>query len=183
MELLPSIIGAVTNSFLTNKSNENFLNFVKYIDKPDDCVTYINTVENSPVLNVALKDSEVISVPLEILYNCCPEFVNFYNDAAFSGIYNTEALTAFVVYFVLESYFDKEDGTEEKQSMGKLARILVKFMKFGNPKLDKLLSDLRKPEKADNIELDKTKVDNLIAKLTGEHTENTEKEDSKPLEQ
>ena len=52
------------------------------------------------------------------------------------------------IYFILKSYLDKADGSDEKEMMEKLARIAVKFVKYGNLKLDKLLSNLRKPEKS-----------------------------------
>ena len=147
MELLPVIIGSVTNDFLTNESNSTFLNFAKFIDKPDDYYAYLNVIDNAPVLHIVIADEDVISMPLSILYESCPEFINYYNVASFDGIYNTEALTAFAIYFILKSYLDKEDGTDEKEMMEKLARIAVKFVKYGNLKLDKLLSNLRKPEK------------------------------------
>ena len=148
MELLPHIISAVTNDFLTNEANSNFLNFAKFIDKPDDYYIYLNVVDKTPILNIVITDENIVSIPLGVLYENCPEFVNYYNTASFDGIYNIEALTAFAIYFILKDYFDKEDGSDEKESMEKLARLAAKFMKFGNLKLDKLLSNLRKPEKS-----------------------------------
>ena len=105
-----------------------------------------------------------------------PEFINYYNVASFDGIYNTEALTAFAIYFILKSYLDKEDGTDEKESMEKLARLAAKFMKFGNLKLDKLLSNLRKPERSSE-----EKLKDFAAKHADKFSENqvTEKSDSK----
>ena len=176
MELLPVIIGAVTNDFLTNESNSTFLNFVKFIDKPDDYYAYLNVIDNAPVLHIVIADEDVISMPLSILYESCPEFINYYNVASFNGIYNTEALTAFAIYFILKSYLDKEDGTDEKESMEKLARLAAKFMKFGNLKLDKLLLNLRKSERSSE-----EKLKDFAAKHADKFPENqiTEKSDSK----
>ena len=176
MELLPYIIGAVTNDFLTNEANSNFLNFAKFIDKPDDYYIYLNVVDKTPILNIVITDENIVSIPLGVLYENCPEFVNYYNTASFDGIYNIEALTAFAIYFILKDYFDKEDGSDEKESMEKLARLAAKFMKFGNLKLDKLLSNLRKPEKSPE-----EKLKDFVAKHTDKLSESqaTEKSDSK----
>lgn len=176
MELLPSIISAVTNDFLTNESNANFLNFAKFIDKPDNYHVYLNVVDKAPILNIVITDENIVSIPLNVLYENCPEFVNYYNAASFDGIYNTEALTAFAIYFILKGYLDKEDGSEEKELMEKLARLAVKFMKFGNLNLDKLLSDLRKPEKSPE-----EKLKDFVARHADKFSENqaAEKSDSK----
>ena len=148
MELLPEVVNGVTNDFLTAESNLDFLNFVRFIDKPDNYHVYLNVVDRTPVLNIVVTDENVVSIPLDVLYEGCPEFANYYNTASFDGIYNTDALTAFAIYFILKSYLDKEDGSDEKEMMEELARIAVKFVKYGNLKLDKLLSNLRKPEKS-----------------------------------
>ena len=103
MELLPVVIGAVTNDYLTNESNSTFLNFAKLIDKPDDYYAYLNVIDNVPVLHIVIADEDVISMPLSILYESCPEFINYYNVASLYGMYNTEALTAFCIYFILKS--------------------------------------------------------------------------------
>ena len=176
MELLPHIIGAVTNDFLTNEANSNFLNFAKFIDKPDDYYIYLNVVDKVPILNIVITDENIVSIPLGVLYENCPEFINYYNVASFDGIYNTEALTAFAIYFILKSYLDKEDGTDEKESMEKLARLATKFIKFGNLKLDKLLLNLRKPEKSSE-----EKLKDFAAKHIDKFSETqvTEKSDSK----
>lgn len=176
MELLPHIIGAVTNDFLTNESNSTFLNFAKFINKPDGYYIYLNVVDKTPILNIVITDENIVSIPLGVLYESCPEFVNYYNTASFDGIYNTEALTAFAIYFILKSYLDKEDGSDEKESMEKLARLAAKFMKFGNLKLDKLLSNLRKPEKSPE-----EKLKDFAAKHADKFSESqaTEKSDSK----
>lgn len=176
MELLPHIIGAVTNDFLTNEANSNFLNFTKFIDKPDEYYIYLNVVDKTPILNIVITDENIVSIPLGVLYENCPEFVNYYNTASFDGIYNIEALTAFAIYFILRDYFDKEDGSDEKESMEKLARLAAKFMKFGNLKLDKLLSNLRKPEKSPE-----EKLKDFVAKHADKFSETqaTEESDSK----
>lgn len=176
MELLPHIIGVVTNDFLTNEANSNFLNFAKFIDKPDDYYIYLNVVDKTPILNIVITDENIVSIPLGVLYENCPEFVNYYNTASFDGIYNIEALTAFAIYFILKDYFNKEDGSDEKESMEKLARLATKFMKFGNLKLDKLLSNLRKPEKSPE-----EKLKDFVAKHADKFSESqaTEKSDSK----
>ena len=176
MELLPYIIGAVTNDFLTNEANSNFLNFAKFIDKPDDYYIYLNVVDKTPILNIVITDENIVSIPLGVLYENCPEFVNYYNTASFDGIYNIEALTAFAIYFILKDYFDKEDGSDEKESMAKLARLAAKFMKFGNLKLDKLLSNLRKPEKSPE-----EKLKDFVAKHTDKLSESQATEKSRTL--
>lgn len=148
MDILPSIIGAVTSEFLMDEANGNFLNFARFIKKPDKCITYINTVDNITILNILIEGEEAVGIPLELLYNKCPEFINYYKNASFEGTYNTDAITAFAIYVILKDYFDTEEDSEERASTSRLARIAAKFMKFGNLKLDKLLSDLRKSDDA-----------------------------------
>ena len=147
MELLPVVIGAVTNDFLTNESNSTFLNFAKLIDKPDNYYAYLNVIDNVPVLHIVIADEDVISMPLSILYESCPEFINYYNVASFDGIYNTEALTAFAIYFILKSYLDKEDGTDEKESMEKFSE--EKLKDFAAKHADKF-SENQVTEKSDS---------------------------------
>ena len=167
MELLPEVVNGVTNDFLTAESNLDFLNFVRFIDKPDNYHVYLNVVDRTPVLNIVVTDENVVSIPLDVLYEGCPEFANYYN---------TDALTAFAIYFILKSYLDKEDSSDEKEMMEKLARIAVKFVKYGNLKLDKLLSNLRKPEKSPEERL-KNFVAKHVDKFSGSQT--VESPDSK----
>jgi hypothetical protein len=155
LDILSSIIGAATSEFLTDKANENFLSFANYIIKPDNCTIYINTVDKVPVLNIIVDGTdEVVSIPIAVIYNSSAEFKRYYDIATPEGLYNCDIIAAFVVYFILKDYCDLTEE-DDKAPMEKLARVLVKFVKFGNLKLDKLLSDLRKPVNP-NKELEKT---------------------------